>query len=252
MAAGRAGRGVRPLVVFKRRPEPSGRLPSSRVRRRHGELHEPLPWVLDYTAWNEENHPLQPTGKDPRRAAEYFNALTRYCPSALSPPPTCLTFPTWPPGFGASCVSPTVPGCGASTATWTWGSGSSERTSQLLRMVRGRSGSPRPAAWCGVGNALTTAVAPHTSCHPEAHAALLAKRLLSLAAISPRVTRVYYYQWRVPPHARMGKGPRWPLVGQRPAPTGCSARPAFFVIARASPQHHPRTRARRDRAGNCI
>jgi len=59
-----------------------------------------------------------------------------------------------------------------------------ERTSQLLRMVRGQVGSPRPA---GVVWRWERPYQPFRATyivHPEAHAALLAKRLLSLAAIS--------------------------------------------------------------------
>lgn len=37
------------------------------------------PYVKTYGAWNEANHVSQPTFKNPRRAAQYYTALKRYC-----------------------------------------------------------------------------------------------------------------------------------------------------------------------------
>jgi hypothetical protein len=37
------------------------------------------PWVKTYGAWNEANHPSQPTSKNPKLAAQYFLALQKNC-----------------------------------------------------------------------------------------------------------------------------------------------------------------------------
>ena len=69
-----------------------------------------------------------------------------------------------------------------------------------------------------------------------------------------RVTRIYYYQWRVPytlawaraHHARLS----WDSGVLRP---DCSIRPAFGVIARAMGKNPSRApRYKRDHAGNCV
>ena len=39
----------------------------------------PFPWVRTFAPWNEANHQSQPTGKRPRRAAEYFNVVRADC-----------------------------------------------------------------------------------------------------------------------------------------------------------------------------
>jgi hypothetical protein len=37
------------------------------------------PWVRDWVAWNEANHPAALTATRPRRAAQYFDAVSRNC-----------------------------------------------------------------------------------------------------------------------------------------------------------------------------
>jgi hypothetical protein len=246
-------RGVRPLVVFNGDPSHPRRLPSLTAYARATEGFMKLfPWVRDYTPWNEENHPLQPTSSDPRRAAEYFNELSRHCPSCSITAADVLDIPnmaTWVRGFLRFARGPRLWGLHSYVDV---GLGSHERTSQLLRMVRGQ-------VWFTEGGGVVWRwERPYGSrratfiVHPEAHAALLAQRLLSLASISPRVTRVYYYQWRVPHTLRWARthgGLSWDSGLLRP---DCSTRPAFFVIARAVGRNTRLPRAARDRKGNCI
>ena len=246
--------GVRPLVVFNGDPSHPRRLPSLAAYASATETFmSSFPWVLDYTAWNEENHPLQPTMNDPRRAAEYFNALSRYCPSCSITAADVLDIPNmagWVRSFLRFAHHPRLWGLHSYVDV---GLGIHQRTSQLLRMVQGK-------VWfTEAGGVVWRWERPYHSrratfiVHPETHAAELARRLLALAAISRRVTRIYYYQWRVPHTlgwARTHGGLSWDSGLLRP---DCSTRPAFLVIARAvgrSTSHVPK--ARRDRAGNCI
>jgi hypothetical protein len=253
LQAARAQR-VRPLVAFNADPSHPRRLPGLAAYTGAAESFMNLfPWVLDYTPWNEENHPLQPTANDPRRAAEYFNVLSSYCPSCSITAADVLDIPnmaTWVRSFLRFAHRPRLWGLHSYVDV---GLGSHERTSLLLRMVRGQ-------VWfTEAGGVVWRWERPYHShratyiVHPETHAALLARRLLSLAAISPRVTRVYYYQWRVPHTLRWARahgGLSWDSGLLRP---DCSARPAFFVIAQAVGRRAIRApRARRDRAGNCI
>ncbi|HEX4188672.1 MAG TPA: hypothetical protein VHY83_12300 [Solirubrobacteraceae bacterium] len=246
--------GVRPLVAFNGDPSHPGRLPgvSAYAAATEGFMQR-FPWVLDYTPWNEENHPQQPTGRDPRRAAEYFNELSRHCPTCSITAADVLDIPnmaSWVRSFLRFAHRPRLWGLHSYVDV---GLGSHQRTSQLLRMVRGE-------IWfTEAGGVVWRWERPYGSrratfiVHPEAHAAMLARRLLALASISRRVTRVYYYQWRVPhtlAWARTHGDISWDSGLLRP---DCSTRPAFFVIARAVGRgtlHVPR--ARRDRAGNCV
>jgi hypothetical protein len=89
--------------------------------------------------------------------------------------------------------------------------------------------------------------------HPESYAETLVHRLLALAAISPRITRIYYYQWRVDQTldwARRHGQLSWDSGLLRP---DCSTRPAFFVVARAAGRVPSRVpRARRNHSGDCV
>jgi hypothetical protein len=246
--------GVRPLVAFNDDPSHPRLAPGLAAYGAAVETFMKLfPWVVDYTPWNEENHPLQPTGGDPRRAAEYFNLLSRHCRSCAITAADVLDIPNmaaWLHSFLRFAHHPRLWGLHSYVDV---GLDGHERISQLLRIVPGQ-------VWFTEGGGVVWRwERPYHSrhaafiVHPETHAAELARRLLSLAAISPRVTRVYYYQWRVPhtlqwarAHGRLS----WDSGLLRP---DCSPRPAFSVIARAvgrNPARMPGTR--QDRAGGCV
>jgi hypothetical protein len=253
LQSARAG-GVRPLVVFNADPRQPRRLPSvAEYAGAVGAFMRLFPCVRDYTPWNEENHPLQPTGGDPRRAAEYFNRMAAGCPQCSITAADVLDIPNmsaWVRTFLRFARHPRLWGLHSYVDV---GLAGHERISQLLRMVPGQ-------VWLTEGGGVVWRwERPYNSrratyvVHSEAHAAMLAGRLLSLARISPRVTRLYYYQWRVPhtlQWARQHGTLSWDSGLIRPE---CSARPAFSVIARAlgrDPSRQPR--GRRDRAGNCV
>ena len=79
LAAARAA-GVEPFITFAHSRVHPERLPSvaeytadvRAFRRRY-------PGVTTYAPWNEINHRSQPTARAPERAAEYYNALRREC-----------------------------------------------------------------------------------------------------------------------------------------------------------------------------
>jgi hypothetical protein len=251
---GARAQGVRPLVAFNADPSHPSRAPSLRAYVAAVEAFKRLfPWVVDYTPWNEENHPLQPTSRDPRRAADYYNVLSAHCHACSITAADVLDIPnmaTWLRGFLRFAYRPRLWGLHSYVDV---GLGDHERTSQLLRMVRGQ-------VWFTEGGGVVWRwERPYQSSragyivHPESRAAELARRLFSLASISPRITRVYYYQWRVPhtlQWARAHGKISWDSGLLRP---DCSTRPAFSVIARAVGRNPARMpRASYDRAGACV
>jgi hypothetical protein len=246
--------GVRPLVAFYADPSHPRLLPSvpaygSAVRA----FMKLFPWVTDYSPWNEENHPGQPTGSNPRRAAEYFNLLAARCPTCSITAADVLDIPNmpeWVSRFLRYAHRPRLWGLHSYVDV---GLNTHRRAKQLLRMVRGQ-------VWITEGGGVVWRwERPYGSRratyvqHSEAHAATLAGRLLTLARSSPRVTRVYYYQWRVShtlAWARAHRTISWDSGLLRP---DCSARPALGLIARAVGRNPGRMpRARRDRTANCV
>jgi Glycosyl hydrolase catalytic core len=77
--------GVKPLIAFNRNWRKNGdryRPPRTLVRKSFRLFRARYPDIRDFSAWNEANHSTQPTGKSPRLAARYYNALRRECPRA--------------------------------------------------------------------------------------------------------------------------------------------------------------------------
>jgi hypothetical protein len=253
LTAARAA-GIRALVAFGPDPRHPGHLPSAReYAAAVGSFMTLFGWVRDYTPWNEENHPLQPTARDPRRAAEYFNALSSRCPQCSITAADVLDISNmapWLRAFLRYARKPRLWGLHNYIDLW---QGRHERTSLLLRTVPGQ-------IWLTeVGGVVWRWERPYGArpatfvVRGERQAAVVASRLASLASVSSRITRIYYYQWRVPrtlAWARAHGTISWDSGLLR---ADCSARPAFYVLARMLGRARTGTpRARRDRAGNCV
>jgi hypothetical protein len=70
------------LVAFNQHSRRPRRLPSvATYRRVVRRFLSRYPWVRELSAWNEANTTYQPTGRRPRRAAQYYSALRSVCPS---------------------------------------------------------------------------------------------------------------------------------------------------------------------------
>jgi hypothetical protein len=84
LGAARAA-GIQPLVAFNhssgdRCPRRPCRLPSVRsYTRAFKAFRRRYPWVRVISPWNEINSPTQPTGRNPRRAAEFYNVVRANC-----------------------------------------------------------------------------------------------------------------------------------------------------------------------------
>lgn len=71
---------IRVLVAFNHSITRAKHLPSVAEYTRHLQAFRArFPWVSEITVWNEANHSTQPTYRNPRMAAQYFNAARRAC-----------------------------------------------------------------------------------------------------------------------------------------------------------------------------
>jgi hypothetical protein len=245
---------VKPLIVFNKDPRHPNSLPSLAAYGKAVKAFMTLfPWVRDYSPWNEENHYLEPTSRDPQRAAQYFNLLNLLCRTCNVTAADVLDISNmaeWTRNFLHFAHHPRLWGLHNYTDL---SAGSHERTSLFLSIVPG-------AVWfTETGGVIWRYEHPNSGrrgyyiVHSESYAAEVAGHLLALARTSSRVTRVYYYQWRVPHSVGWAKAHgklSWDSGLLRP---DCSLRAGFGVIARAMGHNPSRApRFKRDRSGNCI
>ena len=72
--------GVEPFITFGHSRVHPRRLPSvAEFRKDFNAFRKRYPHVRVYAPWNEINHASQPTSRSPRRAAEYFNVVRNAC-----------------------------------------------------------------------------------------------------------------------------------------------------------------------------
>ncbi|HEY5261631.1 MAG TPA: hypothetical protein VIJ33_05925 [Solirubrobacteraceae bacterium] len=76
--------GLTPLITFDHSDLPGSRrrLPSvAQFNKAFLAFHKRWPWVKDFATWNEANYFGEPTAGRPRRAAQFYLALRRDCPT---------------------------------------------------------------------------------------------------------------------------------------------------------------------------
>jgi hypothetical protein len=202
MAAAREA-GVRPLIAFNRNWRRGGDrvLPSIRAyRKSFRAFRRRYPDVRDFSAWNEANHPSQPTYDRPRAAARYYNEMLRACPTCTIVAADVLdsrTMLPWIEKFERYARRPQI-----------WGlhnykdanDGGSRNTRALLGAVRGQ-------VWLTETGGILR-LKPHPGStgrgrrHTRAHQATAVRRVIRLARANRRITRVYFYEWRANPKNR--------------------------------------------------
>ena len=221
-AAGAAG--VRVLLGFGHSRDPRRRTTCRRCsafEREFAEFRARYPWVDDYLTWNEANHCSQPTCRNPERAAQYYLALRTHCRGCTDRrrrPARQLEH-----GRAGSSASRRPPAqaprsSGACTTTSTPTASARRGTRALLQAVKGD-------IWFTETGGLVRRDNGSTLEFPEStpHAAKATKCVFKLAALSPRVKRVYFYHWAPAPTTR----PTWDsaLVDSATRP-----RPAYDVL----------------------
>ncbi|HUB76031.1 MAG TPA: hypothetical protein VL977_03195 [Solirubrobacteraceae bacterium] len=221
--------GLTPLITFDRsaRRGHGGQLPSvAQFSRAFLAFHKLYPWVTEFATWNEANYYGEPTARSPRRAARYYLALRRDCPTCtilapelldLRSPRQAVPMVRWARAFIRA----------AHTQPGYWGLHdyasanvlSDASTRRLLRVIRGK-------IWLTETGGIIAM--PH---HGKvgfpltaAHAARVDAYILhDVTRLSPRIQRVYLYQWQMPtPHASWDTA----VIAYDGVP-----RPAYDVIA---------------------
>src|SRR3954451_12776974 len=151
------------------------------------------PWVRTIQPWNEANHQSQPTGKNPKRAAQYYNVVRSSCHGCTITAADVLdanNLKRWLSTFKTAAKGkPRLWGLHNYTDTNRF---RSTGTKAMLRLVKGQ-------LWLtetGGIVAFTTAGGKVALKHDEKRARRAIDFLFRLARTSRRITRVYVYQWR--------------------------------------------------------
>jgi hypothetical protein len=228
MAAARRA-GVKPLVALNASrgcfdgvgvvKSSACRLPSvKRYRRAFRAFRTRYPDVADVSPWNEANHRSQPTDLRPDRAADYYRVARADCRGCTIVAADILDEPgmvTWMKGFRAALRRAGTP------TPRLWGlhnyqdvnNGTTSGTRRMLRIVPG-------TIWVTETGGIVN-LGKHRPFSPT-RAAKATSFMFALAKSSPRIKRLYIYNWTgAPRQARFDAG----LVDFRGKP-----RPAFYVV----------------------
>src|SRR3954453_16211753 len=198
LASARAA-GIDPLVAFNHArtdlcPAKPWVLPSvGQYRAAFKAFHLKYPWVRTIQPRNEANHQSQPTGKNPKRAAQYYNVIRSSCHGCTITASDVLdgtNLKRWLAVFKKNAKGkPRLWGLHNYTDTNRF---RSSGTKTMLRLVSGQ-------VWLTEtgGIAAFTTAAGKAALKPDiARACRAIDFLFKLARESRRITRVYVYQWR--------------------------------------------------------
>lgn len=208
--------GVEPFITFGHSRVHPEKLPSvAEFRRAFRAFRERYPKVRVYASWNEINHASQPTHDRPERAADYYNVVKSACDGCTVLAGDVLD----QPGM-ARYVKRYRRHLDGAPRIWglhNYADANRFRDSglgELLRTVKGDVWLTETGGIVRFGRSFP---------HDEQRAARAVKFVLALAKKTPRVLRVFLYNWTgTPPDDRFDAG----LI----APDG-SARPAYDVLS---------------------
>lgn len=219
---------IYPLIAFEHAPGRDGAPSRQQFRRAFRAFRKHFPWVREYTPWNEATHETQPTWHRPALAAMYYNVVLNNCGKR------CLvTAPDILDADGQLAEWITVFRSHAERQPTIWPvnpykSVSSDSPTKLL-IILSAIGSGK--VWFSeVGGVVWWRYRGRLIYHGAQSAAKWAANIFTMARISNRISRIYYYHWRspgnpcqVPPTVTWDAG----LIASNGA-----ARPALFVIAK--------------------
>jgi hypothetical protein len=190
--------GARVLLGFghsrvgkRRRTLPSPKL----FRREFLRFHARYPFVRNYLTWNEANHCSQPTCRRPDVAARYYDILRRDCHGCTVSAPALLdtlAMPRWVRAFERKARH--------RVGIWSlhnYIDANRFRTSGTRSMLRATKAKVWFTETGGLvrrdnGSRIEFADSP-------THAVKATRMVIRLARLSPRVKRVYFYDWVAPP-----------------------------------------------------
>jgi hypothetical protein len=188
--------GTRPLVAFSfsAREGTRWRLPSYRTFMRcFRAFRARYPWVHDFNPWNEANHSSQPTFRHPKKAAGFYNAMRRVCRKCNVAAGDLLDWDNvvrwyhrYRPHLRGRPRLWSIHNYIDVNRPRTW---RTSGTRKLLGLTRGE-------LW--ITETSGVVVSRRYSKYDEQRAARATRRMFDLARRSPRVTRLYSYQWQAP------------------------------------------------------
>lgn len=193
--------GVEPLIAFEHaRGEPCPAQPCTlpsvgEYTRAVTAFHRRYPWVHLLQPWNEANSATQPTGKHPERAAAYYAAVRKICPGCVITAADVLdgsNLERWLSAFKAALHGTPTPLWGLHNYSDT-NRFRSTGTKRMLASVKGE-------VWLTEAGGIVsfvTAAGRTALPYDEQRAARSIRFLFSLARLSPRITRIYVYQWKI-------------------------------------------------------
>jgi Glycosyl hydrolase catalytic core len=217
--------GARVLVGFQRSrsPRKSRRkyLPSPRrFKAEFLRFRKRYPFIRTYLTWNEANHRGQPTWNRPRVVGRYYDVLRRNCPGCTVVGPAVLdtrAMPRW-----VRAVERSARHRIGIWAIHNYIDANRFRTSgtrSLLRATRAKIWFTETGGLVRRDNGSRIEFADSPT-----HAPRATRWVFRLARLSPRITRIYFYQW-VP------VGPRATWDSALLGPDG-KPRPSYGVIER--------------------
>jgi hypothetical protein len=205
--------GVEPLVSFSQSvgsacPKRPCKLPSVReYTKAFRAFRKKWPFVKVVSPWNEANHRSQPTFKNPKRAAQYYNVVRKYCRGCKVVAADVIdekNMERWLKTFRKTAKKPKIWGLHNYRDTNPRKGQLLGGTKRLLKAVKGE-------VWLTETGGLVKFVLPngHTLFpFSESRANKATKRMFSLAKKNrKRITRLYIYNWRAPtPDGRFDAG----------------------------------------------
>lgn len=211
--------GIEPFVAFghSRREGRQRHLPSvAEYRAAVRRFLRRYPAVRVYAAWNEPNNQSQPTDKNPRRAAQFTNALRAECPRCTIIAGDVLDEPDadeWLTTYaGALDAKPVAWGIHDYSATNRF---DPKRLTDVMKVVDGPIWLTETGGVAKFGRAFP---------YDLQRQARVTAYVFELARRHPRIKRVYLYNWTgAAPDARFDAG--------LTSPDG-TARPAYEIVRR--------------------
>jgi hypothetical protein len=222
---------VTPFITFQH-ADNNGRAPSpGQYLHAFLRFRKLFPWVTEFAPWDEATHITQPTAHNPRLAARYYNVLAAHCPGCEVTAPDILDSDGNTVAWIASFLQTAHP----YPKIWPYNPyhsvsvNSSALIESFLTATRGQ-------VWFSeVGGVVWWRFKGKLIYHGSAYSARVARNIVTLTALSPRITRVYYYHWRSP-------GSPYKLSRKVTWDAGLidaygKARPALAVLAQALHRH---------------
>ena len=202
MAPGAQATGTEPLISFfaalgSACPSRPCKLPTVRqYTRAFKAFRERWPQVTVISPWNEANHRSQPTFKNPKRAAQYYNVVRKYCGGCKIVAADVIdevNMERWLRVFKKTAKKPRIWGLHNYRDTNKRKGQRLGGTKRLLKAVRGQ-------VWLTETGGIVKFVLPNGRTlfpYSESRANRATKRMFALASrYRSRIKRLYIYHWK--------------------------------------------------------